>query len=225
MNNMKQFYEKYECDEQLSAMARVLVWTHNTNDAASSKCASLSPTKLSAALRVLQPAMGEALKDHYVLELLGLSDPHSVNDIKRALLRHMKAFVLVLGKDFLCITEEYGLQVGNQDFYIDLLFFHRNLSALVDFALKIGQFKPEHMGQLNFHLEALDRDVKKPHENPVLACCCAEIKTTRWWNMCCRATCHPHSWRNTNCNCPIKNCSAPNCMNYWRRNGEMRHEK
>jgi hypothetical protein len=57
----------------------------------------------------------------------------------------MKDFVLELGKDFLFVSEEYRLQVGNQDFYIDLLFYHRNLSALVAFELKIGQFKPEHM--------------------------------------------------------------------------------
>ena len=202
---MKQFYETYKGDEQLSAMARVLPWTHNTTifsrckspeerrfylalcqkeknssrelerqiDAASFERASLSPPKPSAALRVIQPAVDEAFKDHYVLEFLGLPDPHSENDLKRALVRHMKAFVLELGKDFLFVSEEYRLQVGNQDFYIDLLFYHRNLSALVAFELKIGQFKPEHMGQLNFYLEALDRDVKKPHENPsigVLLC-------------------------------------------------------
>jgi predicted nuclease of restriction endonuclease-like (RecB) superfamily len=173
MNKMKQFYETYESDEQHSALARVLLWTHNTNDTASCECASVSPPKLTAALRVLQPAMGEAFKDHYVLEFLGLPDPHSENGLKRALVRHLKAFVLELGKDFLFVSEEYRLQVGNQDFYIDLLFYHRNLSALVVFELKIGQFKPEHMGQLNFYLEALDRDVKKPHENPsmgVLLC-------------------------------------------------------
>jgi predicted nuclease of restriction endonuclease-like (RecB) superfamily len=202
---MKQFYETYKGDEQLSALARVLPWTHNATifsrcktpeerryylalcqqekyssrelerqiDAASFERASLSPPKLSAALRVIQPAADEVFKDHYVLEFLGLPDPHSENDLKRALVRHMKAFVLELGKDFLFVSEEYRLQVGNQDFYIDLLFYHRNLSALVAFELKIGQFKPEHIGQVNFYLEALDRDVKKPHENPsigVLLC-------------------------------------------------------
>jgi hypothetical protein len=71
-----------------------------------------------------------------------------------------------LGRDFLFVGEEFRLQVGNQDFYIDLLFYHRGLSALVAFELKIGKFQPEHMGQLSFYLEALDRDVKKPFENP-----------------------------------------------------------
>jgi RecB family endonuclease NucS len=69
--------------------------------------------------------------------------------------------------------QEYRLQVGNTDFFIDLLFYHRELQSLVAFELKIDKFKPEHLGQLEFYLEALDRDVKKPHENPsigVLLC-------------------------------------------------------
>ena len=142
-------------------------------DAASFERATLSPPKLSAALRVLQPAVGEVFKDRYVLEFLGLPEPHSESDLKRALVLHTKAFVLELGKDFLFVGEEFRLQAGNQDFFIDLLFYHRDLSALVAFELKVGQFKPEHMGQLNFYLEALDRDVKKPNENPsigVLLC-------------------------------------------------------
>jgi len=78
----------------------------------------------------------------------------------------MKKFILELGREFIFVGEEYRLQVGNQDFFIDLLFFHRGLAALVAFELKIGKFSPEHLGQLNFYLEALDRDVKKLHENP-----------------------------------------------------------
>ena len=249
---MKQFYETYKGDEQLSAMARVLPWTHNTTifsrckspeerrfylalcqkekyssrelerqiDAASFERASLNPPKLSAALRVIQPAVDEAFKDQYVLEFLGLPELHSENDLKRAQVRHMKAFVLELGKDFLFVSEEYRLQVGNQDFYIDLLFYHRNLSALIAFELKIGQFKPEHMGQLNFYLEALDRDVKKPHENPSIGVLLCRDKDDEVVEYALSRNCHPHSWCNTSCNCPIKNCSAPNCMNYWRRNGE-----
>ena len=129
--------------------------------------------KLSPVVREIHPAIGAAFKDHYVLEFLGLPEDHSENDLQTALVRHMKAFVLELGRDFLFVGEQFRLQVGNQDFFIDLLFYHRGLSALVAFELKIGKFQPEHMGQLNFYLEALDRDVKKPHENPsigVLLC-------------------------------------------------------
>ena len=78
----------------------------------------------------------------------------------------MKQFILELGKDFIFIDEEYRVQVGNSDFFIDLLFYHRELQCLVAFELKTGKFEPEHLGQLNFYLEALDRDVKKEKENP-----------------------------------------------------------
>ncbi|MEY4531631.1 MAG: hypothetical protein RLZZ156_2352, partial [Deinococcota bacterium] len=118
-------------------------------------------------------AIGSIFKDSYVLEFLGLPPTHSENNLQEALIQHMKAFILELGKDFIFMGQEYRLQVGNQDFYIDLLFYHRGLSALMAFELKIGKFSPEHLGQLNFYLEALDRDVKKPHENPsigVLLC-------------------------------------------------------
>lgn len=133
----------------------------------------LGNQKLSAALRELHPAISNTFKDNYVLEFLGLPPVHSENRLQKALIQHMRPFILELGSDFIFIGEEYRLQVGNQDFLIDLLFYHRGLSALVAFELKIGKFMPEHLGQLNFYLEALDRDVKKPHENPsigVLLC-------------------------------------------------------
>ncbi len=122
--------------------------------------------KLSAVLRELHPALENVFKDNYVLEFLGLPEDHNESDLQKSLIKNMKSFILELGKDFIFVGEEFRLQVGNQDFFIDLLFFHRGLSALVAFELKIGKFLPEHMGQLNFYLEALDRDVKKPHENP-----------------------------------------------------------
>ncbi len=128
---------------------------------------------LSPLVRELHPAIGNTFKDNYVLEFLGLPPVHSENRLQKALVRHMKQFILELGKEFIFMGEAYRLQVGNQDFFIDLLFFHRDLTALVAFELKIGKFMPEYIGQINFYLEALDRDVKKPHENPsigVLLC-------------------------------------------------------
>ena len=89
--------------------------------------------------------------------------------MQNQLLRRGKSvvtFVLEFGKDFTFIGEEYRVQVGGQDFYIDLLFYNRALSCLVAIELKVGKFKPEHLGQLSFYLEALNRDVKKPNENP-----------------------------------------------------------
>lgn len=129
--------------------------------------------KISAVLKDLHPKIENNFKDNYVLEFLGLPTSYTENNLQKSLVENMKHFILELGKDFIFIAEEYRIQVGNSDFFIDLLFYHRELSALVAFELKVGKFKPEHLGQLSFYLEALDRDVKKPHENPsigVLLC-------------------------------------------------------
>ena len=123
-------------------------------------------TKLSSALRESNQDLSNTFKDSYVFEFLNLPEPHGESELQLGLVRQMKNFILELGKDFLFIGEEYNLQVGNNDFFIDLLFYHRGLQCLVAFELKADKFKPGHLGQLNFYLEALDRDVKKPNENP-----------------------------------------------------------
>lgn len=105
-------------------------------------------------------------KSDYILEFLQLPANHNESDLQKALVAQMKKFILELGRDFLFMGEEYRIQVGNSDFKADLLFFHRGLQCLVVIELKAEKFKPEHLGQLNFYLEALDRDVKKEHENP-----------------------------------------------------------
>ncbi len=125
-------------------------------------------SKLSTVLRGSNQDVTNTFKDRYILEFLNIPDLHSESELQRGLVRQMKNFILELGKDFLFIGEEYKLQVGNSDFYIDLLFYHRGLQCLVAFELKADKFKPEHLGQLNFYLEALDRDVKKTNENPSL---------------------------------------------------------
>ena len=101
-----------------------------------------------------------------VLEFLDLPEQFSEKNLRKAIIENLKQFILEFGKDFTFIGEEYRVQVGNTDFFIDLLFYNRALSCLVPIELKIGKFKPEHIGQINFYLEALDRDVKKPNENP-----------------------------------------------------------
>ena len=133
----------------------------------------LGPPKLSAVLREMHPNITANVKDSYVFEFLGLPDSHSESDLQKGLVGQLKNFILELGKDFLLVGEEYRIQVGNSDFYIDLLFYHRGLQCLVAFELKTDKFQPEHLGKLNFYLEALDRDVKKSNENPsigVLLC-------------------------------------------------------
>jgi predicted nuclease of restriction endonuclease-like (RecB) superfamily len=122
--------------------------------------------KLSPALREIAPQAEQIFRDQYIMEFIGGKEYEHENSMKAALVRQMKRFILELGKDFLFIDEEYRLQVGNSDFRIDLLFYHRELQCLVAFELKMEKFKPEHLGQLNFYLEALDRDVRKPKENP-----------------------------------------------------------
>ncbi|XP_014522105.1 uncharacterized protein LOC106778637 [Vigna radiata var. radiata] len=122
--------------------------------------------KLSPLVREIYPDISNTFKDSYILDFLNLPDIHNESDLQRGLVSQLKNFILELGKDFIFIGEEYKLQVGNSDFYIDLLFYHRGLQCLVAFELKADKFKPEHLGQLNFYLEALDRDVKKPNENP-----------------------------------------------------------
>ena len=123
-------------------------------------------TELPKSLNKTNQNIVNTFKDSYVFEFLSLSESHSERELQRGLIKQMRNFILELGKDFLFIGEEYKLQVGNSDFYIDLLFYHRGLQCLIAFELKADKFKPEHLGQLNFYLEALDRDVKKSNENP-----------------------------------------------------------
>ena len=129
--------------------------------------------KVSSAMAQIQPAALDELKDAYSLEFLSLPDAHSEDDLHSALLRNLGRFITELGRDFCFVGSEYPVQVGNQDFAIDLVFFHRGLTCLVAFELKVRKFEPADIGQLSFYVEALDRDVRKPHERPsigVLLC-------------------------------------------------------
>ncbi len=109
-----------------------------------------------------------AFKDTYVVEFLHLPQAHTEADLHRGLLAQLKAFLIELGRDFCFVGSEYLVQVGGRDFALDLLFFHRGLNSLVAIELKVDRFEPEHLGKLNFYLEALDRDHRKPHENPAI---------------------------------------------------------
>ncbi len=126
----------------------------------------IANTKLSALPRVFPQEISKTFKDTYVLELLQLPENHLEKDLRKAISQNITKFLLEFGRDFAFMGEEYPIQVGNQDFSIDLMFYNRSLSCMVAIELKIEKFKPEHLGQLNFYLEALDRDVKKEHEKP-----------------------------------------------------------
>lgn len=108
----------------------------------------------------------EKFLDTYVLDFLDLPQHYEEDDLQSAIVSNLRDFILEFGKDFAFMGQEYRISVGNHDYYLDLLFFHRGLCCLVNVELKIGEFKPEYMGKMQFYLEALDRDVRKPHENP-----------------------------------------------------------
>jgi predicted nuclease of restriction endonuclease-like (RecB) superfamily len=137
-------------------------------DAALFERAVLSPPKLSTALRELHPTAATHFKDTYLLEFLALPSEFSEADLHQALVRNLGRFLTELGRDFCYVGSEYPVQVGGQDFALDLLFFHRGLNCLLAIELKVTAFQPEHLGKLNFYLEALDRDARKPHENPAI---------------------------------------------------------
>ncbi len=116
----------------------------------------------------IHPEALSIFKDSYLLEFLDLPAGHSETDLHQGLLLQLRDFLIELGRDFCFIGTEFPLQVGGRDFALDLLFFHRGLNCLVAIELKVGRFEPEYLGKLGFYLEALDRDAKKPHENPAI---------------------------------------------------------
>ncbi|MBQ3182231.1 MAG: DUF1016 family protein [Clostridia bacterium] len=196
---MKQFYETYKDNEKLSPLVREITWSNNLLIMTGCKtdeskefylrlCIAngygkrelerqidsmlFERTMISTAknknLMEQNPTIG-ALRDSYVLEFLDIPEDYKEKDLRKSIIANLKQFILEFGKDFTFMGEEYRVQVGNTDFFIDLLFYNRALTCLVAIELKVGKFKPEHLGQLNFYLEALNRDVKKPNENPSVA--------------------------------------------------------
>jgi predicted nuclease of restriction endonuclease-like (RecB) superfamily len=123
-------------------------------------------TTASAALPERRDITSNVFRDNYVLEFLDVKEPCAEKDLRSSIVLHLKDFVLEIGKDFTFVGEEYRVQVGNHDYYLDLLFYHRGLSCLVAFELKIGEFQAEYIGKMGLYLEALDREVKKESENP-----------------------------------------------------------
>ena len=95
---------------------------------------------------------------HLYIGIFNLPENHKEKDLRKSIVSNIK--------DFTCVGEEYRIQVWNTDFFIDLLFYNRELSRLVAIELKTEKFKPKHLGELNFYLEALDRDIKKENKNP-----------------------------------------------------------
>jgi predicted nuclease of restriction endonuclease-like (RecB) superfamily len=129
----------------------------------------LHSPKVSPVVRQIHgDAIGNVLKDAYFVEFLDLPEAHTEHDLHRGLLARLRDFLVELGHDFCFVGSEYPVQVGGRDFTLDLLFFHRGLNCLVAIELKVDRFEPEYLGKLGFYVEALDRDHRKPHENPAM---------------------------------------------------------
>ncbi|MCM1539723.1 MAG: PDDEXK nuclease domain-containing protein [Blautia sp.] len=193
---MKKFYETYVNDEFVTALLTQISWTNHLAIMSKAKSVderhfyitlcikeSYSSRELERQMesayyerymlskeKVLpEPVKGlkeNPFMDTYVVEFLDMPKIYKEQDFKQALIKNMKDFILELGKDFTFVDEEYKVQVGGEDFAIDLLFFHRGLQCLVALELKIGKFRPEYVSKMDFYLEALDRQKKKDHENP-----------------------------------------------------------
>lgn len=175
--------------------------------------AVLNPPQLSTALREMHPTAETLFRDAYLVEFLELPDGHREADLHKSLLDNLRRFLAELGRDFCFIGSEVPLQVGGRDFALDLLFFHRALNSLVAVELKIGEFQPEHLGKLEFYLEALDRDARKPHEGPsigVLLCASKDSEVVEYASA---AHSHPPSSPNTRPVCRTRSCSRPSCTN------------
>lgn len=125
-----------------------------------------SKNNMSKGLLEAYPNAPVMFKDTLFVDFLNLPQKHSESKLKKGLVEHMKQFILELGKDFIFMDQEYKLNVGASTYKADLLFYHRGLQALVAVELKKTKFHPRDLGQLEFYLEALDRDVKRSNENP-----------------------------------------------------------
>jgi len=193
---MKQFYETYVDDEFVSAVLTQISWTNHLAIMSKAKtmeerhfyialCVkqSYSSRELERQIdsgyyerymlskqKILPKPLTELKEnpflDSYVIEFLNLPQNFRETDLRRGVIRNIKDFILEVSKDFTYIDEEYRVEVGGEDFRIDLLFYHRGLQCLVAIELKIGKFKPEYISKMDFYLEALDRQKKKENENP-----------------------------------------------------------
>ncbi|MDR1276146.1 MAG: PDDEXK nuclease domain-containing protein, partial [Candidatus Accumulibacter sp.] len=110
----------------------------------------------------------ETLKDPYLFDFLGLGDDAHEREIENALVRHITHFLLELGSGFAFMGRQFRLEVNDDEFFIDLLFYHARLKCYVVVELKATAFKPEHAGQLNFYLAAVDAQVKAPEDKPTI---------------------------------------------------------
>ena len=118
-----------------------------------------------------------AVKDHYTFDFLGLAEEHSERELEQALVRNLRGFLSEMGGAFTFVGNQYRLEVDGKEYFIDLLLFHRRLRCLVAIELKIGDFKPEHKGQIEFYLDTLDQQHRLEGENPPIGIVICRGKT------------------------------------------------
>ena len=193
---MKQFYETYSDDKFVTAVLSQISWTNHLAIMAKAKSVEERHFYINLCIKEnyssrqlerqidscyyerymlskdkILPEPVKNLKqnpflDSYIIEFLNLPNNFKESDLRKGIIQNMKNFILEIGRDFTFIDEEFKIQVGGEDYKIDLLFFHRELRCLVALELKIGKFKPEYVSKMDFYLEALDRQIKKENENP-----------------------------------------------------------
>lgn len=132
-----------------------------------------------------------AVKDKYVFSFLELSDQHSEYELEQAILKKIRAFLIEMGGDFAFIANQYRLKVGDKEYFIDLLLFHRRLRCLIAIDLKIGEFEPEHKGKMEFYLSALNENMKIPEENDALGIIICKSKNKTIVEYALKSTVHP----------------------------------
>ena len=193
---MKQFFETYKDDQFVSPLVTQISWTNHLLIMSKSKTPEERRFYMELCIRehytkrelerqldssyferyvlslgkqppeLVTKEVRDSILDTYVLEFLDLPEHYSERNFRKAIIANLKNFLLEIGKDFSYIRDEYRVQVGGHDYYIDLLFYCRGLSCLVAFELKISEFKPEYISKMNLYLEALDREHRKENENP-----------------------------------------------------------
>lgn len=145
------------------------------------------------------------LKDPYVLDFLGLEDRYLEKSLEDAILRELENFLLELGSGFTFVARQYRIQIDEDDFYIDLLFYNRKLKRLIAIDLKVGNFKAEYKGQMELYLRWLAKHEQEAGEQPPLGLFYVQAKNKNklnCWNWATQA----FTWRNISPRCHLKQC-------------------
>lgn len=132
-----------------------------------------------------------AVKDEYSFDFLEMSEQYRERDLELGLVKDIRKFLIELGGDYAFIGNQHRLKVGTEEFFIDLLLYHRGLQCLVAIELKATNFKPEYAGQLQFYLTALNEQEKKEHENPAIGILICKDKNRTVVEYALKTTTHP----------------------------------